>query len=414
MSDYNDEAKSSSAQVRQESSSAFASAYRNRGSSVGKIDLGDTSSPGLSTIHTAAVQRRKSEARILELSKESKSDIAIVKKIYVGLIELSYRHTWVAPLIVLIFSFSAFYFSSPKSRIHLFLECLIVPSYYIEGTDQYGKGINDFYFVGFYSIFFTFLREFFMCLISRPLSIHFGIKKEDRIKRFMEQSYSIFYYGCSGPFGLWIMSRLPLWFFETTPFYTNFPHKTHDFYFKIYYLGQAAFWVQQVMVLILQLEKPRKDFKVLVIHHIVTIALIWTSYRFHFTWMGLAVYITMDVSDFFLATSMTMNYIKSRFTGPFLVMFVIVWAYLRHYINLKILYSVLTEFRTVGPWELNWETQQYKCWISQPIVFFLIGVLQIVNLYWFFLILRILWRYIVGGVARDERSDDESDSEEQS
>jgi acyl-CoA-dependent ceramide synthase len=29
------------------------------------------------------------------------------------------------------------------------------------------------------------------------------------------------------------------------------------------------------------------------------------SYRFHFTYMGLAVYITHDISDFFLAVSLS-------------------------------------------------------------------------------------------------------------
>ena len=177
----------------------------------------------------------------------------------------------------------------------------------------------------------------------------------------------------------------------------------------MYYLGQAAFWVQQSVVLVLQLEKPRKDFYELILHHIVTIALIWCSYRFHFTWMGLEVYVTMDVSDFFLSTSKTLNYLDSPLAGPFFLIFVVVWIYLRHYINLRILWSILTEFRSVGEWELNWDTQQYKCWISQPIVFGLLFALQLLNAYWLFLIFRILYRYIKGGVAADERSDDEDE-----
>lgn len=64
-------------------------------------------------------------------------------------------------------------------------------------------------------------------------------------------------------------------------------------------------------------------------------------------------------------------------------------------------------FQTIGPYELNWETQQYKCWISQWIVFFMLLALQLVNLFWFFLILRILWRLVAswGEVVEDDRSD---------
>lgn len=388
---------------------------RRRGSSVGKINVGDTS-PALATMYRSKAQRSKSSDRIMELSRESKSDLAILRKMYVGFNELTYRHTWIFPFLILSVFFGAFFLSGPGTRVHTFLDKCIVLAYHIPGTDQYGKGENDFYFVGFYAIFFIFLREFMMCVVLRPLATFAGMKKEGKKKRFMEQAYALFYYGVSGPFGLWIMHGLPLWFFETTPFYTNYPHKTHDYYFKVFYLGQAAFWVQQCIVLILQLEKPRKDFYELVLHHIITIALIWCSYRFHFTWMGLEVFVTMDVSDWFLAASKTLNYLDSPTTGPFMVVFVAVWVYLRHYVNLKILWSVLTEFRTVGEWEVNWVTQQYKCYISQPIVFGLIGALQIVNIYWLFLIIRIMYRYVAAGVAKDERSDDEdeeSDSQEE-
>jgi len=90
------------------------------------------------------------------------------------------------------------------------------------------------------------------------------------------------------------------------------------------------------------------------------------------------------------------------------------WAYLRHYLNLKILYSVLTEFTTVGPYELNWETQQYKCWIAQYITFALLASLQAVNIFWFFLIGRIAWRFVFDDRLEDERSeyDEESGGEE--
>lgn len=383
--------------------------HRRRGSSVGKINVGDTSVPGFSTMKVSAIQRQKLFNRIQELSGESRTDIALLRKMWFAYKELTFRHTWVNPFLIMGLILAAYLFGDQNTNLHNFLGKMIRVSYRIDGTDQYGKGTNDFYFVGFYALFFTFLREFLMCCVFRPAAHILGVRKQAKVKRFMEQAYSMFYYGLLGPFGLWVMSQGPLWFFETTPFYTEYPHKTHDWYFKVYYLGQAAFWVQQSVVLVLQLEKPRKDFYELILHHIVTIALIWCSYRFHFTWMGLEVYVTMDVSDFFLSTSKTLNYLDSPLAGPFFLIFVVVWIYLRHYINLRILWSILTEFRSVGEWELNWDTQQYKCWISQPIVFGLLFALQLLNAYWLFLIFRILYRYIKGGVAADERSDDEDE-----
>jgi hypothetical protein len=176
---------------------------------------------------------------------------------------------------------------------------------HIGNPTQYGKGKKDFAFVAFYTIVFTFTREFCMQRLIRPLAIRAGIKSRGKQSRFMEQAYTAMYFAVFGPFGLWVMSRTPVWYFNTTGMYEGFPHRAHESYFKTYYLLQAAYWAQQAIVLMLQLEKPRKDFKELVLHHIITLALIGLSYRFHFTYMGIAVYITHDISDFFLAVSCT-------------------------------------------------------------------------------------------------------------
>nr|POF13906.1 sphingosine n-acyltransferase lag1 [Quercus suber] len=95
---------------------------------------------------------------------------------------------------------------------------------------------------------------------------------------------------------------------------------------------------------------------------------------------------------------------------------------MRHFINLRILSSLLPEtpyiahsgeFTQIGPFELNWDTQQYKCWISQGITFALLAILQAVNIFWFVLIVRVLYRILFQGVKKDERSDDEEEVEEE-
>ena len=99
-------------------------------------------------------------------------------------------------------------------------------------------------------------------------------------------------------------------------------------------------------------------------------------------------------------------------TTPFFLFFIVMWIYFRHFLNLKILWAVLTEFRTVGPYVLNWETQQYKCWISQAITVTLLACLQVLNLFWLYLIFRVLKNYILTNERKDERSDDEDEDED--
>ena len=359
---------------------------------------------------------------------------------------MSLKHTWSMPLLALVVLVGAYYISPGEHNplypaLHLSYanpalheRTNTLPAH-IGNPTQYGKGRKDFAFVAFYTLVFTFTREFCMQRLIRPLAIRAGIKSRGKQARFMEQAYTAMYFAVFGPFGLWVMSRTPVWYFNTAGMYQGFPHRAHEACFKTYYLLQAAYWAQQAIVLMLQLEKPRKDFKELVLHHIITLALIGLSYRFHFTYMGIAVYITHDISDFFLAvsnlsvlrpnstrkltiiphqTSKILNYLDSSLTIPYFITFIGVWSYLRHFLNLKILYSLLPggKFATVGPYVLNWETQQYKCWISQSITFGLLALLQMVNIFWIFLILRILYRALFSDVVKDERSDDETEVEE--
>lgn len=301
-----------------------------------------------------------------------------------------------------------------------------------DNVTYYAKGPRDFAFVAFYIVVLSFTREFLMQRLIRPMAMYYGIHSRAKQNRFMEQVYTAMYFTVFGPLGLYIMSRTPVWYFNTAGMFEGFPHRTHEGLFKAYYLLQASYWAQQAIVLCLLLEKPRKDFKELVGHHIVTLALIWLSYRFHFTYMGLAVYITHDISDFFLAVSFplsliplairntdnsqksskTLNYINSPLTLPYFTLFIGIWTYLRHYINIVILYATLTEFRTVGPYDLDWETQQYKCWISQYITFTLLASLQSLNLVWFFFIVRVAYNIVFSDLVHDVRSDDEDEPDE--
>ncbi|KAL1961204.1 hypothetical protein VTO42DRAFT_3149 [Malbranchea cinnamomea] len=329
--------------------------------------------------------------------------------------DLCLKHTWIIPLALLVVLLSAYAVNPTESNpLHhaIFLSYPLPPET-PDGPVMYGKGRLDLAFVGFYVIVLSFTREFIMQRVIRPWALYCGIRGKAKTARFMEQVYTAMYFAIFGPYGLWVMSRTNIWYFNTDAMFEDFPHKTHTAEFKAYYLLQASYWAQQWIVLMLQLEKPRKDFKELVGHHIITLALIALSYRFHFTYMGLAVYITHDVSDFFLATSKTLNYLDSPIIGPFFGLFVCVWIYMRHYLNLKIIWAVLTSFRTVGPFELNWETQQYKCWISQYITFALLSSLQAINLFWLYLILRIAKNYVFSNVKRDERSDNEEEEEEE-
>jgi very-long-chain ceramide synthase len=221
------------------------------------------------------------------------------------------KHTWRLPLCLLL-AFLLLYAINPTESniIHhfIFLSYKLSPETGAEPL-HYGKGPWDLAFIFFYTILLSFTREFIMQELLLPLALHYNLKSRSKQARFMEQMYTAIYFAILGPAGIYVMSRTPVWYFNTRGMYESFPHKTHEAEFKFYYLFQAAYWLQQALVLVLGMEKPRKDFKELVGHHIVTVALIALSYRFHFTYMGIAVYLTHDISDFFLAVSWSVLFV---------------------------------------------------------------------------------------------------------
>lgn len=215
------------------------------------------------------------------------------------------KHTWTIPLLLLLAFISLYAINPTESNIiHRFIFLSYRrPALKAGAPPQYDKGRWDIAFVSFYTIVLSFTREFIMQEMLRPLARFCGIKSRGKQLRFMEQMYTAVYFAVMGPAGMYVMRRSPVWYFNTRGMYEFFPHRTHEACFKFYYLFQAAYWAQQAIVMLLGMEKPRKDFKELVAHHIVTLALIGLSYRFHFTYMGIAVYLTHDISDFFLAVS---------------------------------------------------------------------------------------------------------------
>ncbi|KAL7799970.1 TLC domain-containing protein [Trichoderma ceciliae] len=383
----------------------------------GEIRAGDTGAPALASSRVSLNARDSEQHYSSESSEDQAGSSKLSKRrrargFFSQIRQTMVKHTFVLPACLLL-AFLTGYAINPSEAnpLHHFLFL----SYPIPQDDplkpiQYGKGKWDIAFVAFYTIVLSFTREFVMQEVLRPLTRKTGLS-QGKQARLVEQMYTALYFVILGPAGMYVMSRTPVWYFNTRGMYEGFPHRSHESVVKFYYLFQAAYWAQQAIVLLLGMEKPRKDFKELVGHHIVSLALIGLSYRFHFTYMGIAVYITHDISDFFLASSKALNYVDHPVVPPYFALFVAIWIYMRHFINLKIIWSLFTEFRTVGPFELNWETQQYKCWISQYISASLLASLQALNLFWFFYILRIAFRFIRDKEVSDDRSEDEDDEE---
>ncbi|KAF8663373.1 hypothetical protein AX16_000948 [Volvariella volvacea WC 439] len=260
---------------------------------------------------------------------------------------------------------------------------------------RYAKGYCDLLFIAYYVVFWSLIRQIVAVNISRRIARSFGLKREAKLERFGEQGYALVYFAVFGAWGCRIMSQLPTWWYRTEYFWIDYPHWDMKPELKRYYLMQSAYWCQQLIVLVLGLEKPRKDYKELVAHHLVTLWLVGWSYIINLTLIGNAVYASMDIPDTFLAFSKLLNYIQyERAKVVSFVVFFAIWTYFRHYLNLWILWSVWNEFDLVPLAARRWSFKDgtYFPWWMQYQVFVPLVLLQLLNLFWYYLMVRILVR----------------------
>lgn len=282
---------------------------------------------------------------------------------------------------------------------------------------HYGKGFKDFLFLAFYIIVFSFIRQTVTECIARPYAKWLGLRgtKQDR---FVDQGYAVFYWGSATLIGLHVMASQPTWWYNTSEFWKGYPHWRMEPSTKAYYLLQFSYWLQQMLVISFRIEKPRSDFVELVIHHLVTLWLVGWSYLTNLTMIGTTIFVSMDISDTFLGISKCINYTQYKRTSEVsFAIFLCIWTYFRHWQNLRILYSIYTEYDVLVPefarrWSPSNEvylTGWMKWQIFSPIM-----LLQILNLFWYFLIWRVVYRMIAGHAASDVREDGETDDEDDS
>ncbi|KAJ7068362.1 longevity assurance proteins LAG1/LAC1 [Mycena amicta] len=279
---------------------------------------------------------------------------------------------------------------------------------------RYSKSYLDFLFVAYFIVFFSCFRQLVTVNLFRRIGNAYGIKKEGKLDRLGEQGYAVVYFFLSSLWGVRVMSQLPIWWYQTKYFWIGYPHWDMTPELKYYYLMQMAYWFQQLIVLALRLEKPRKDYNELIAHHFVTLWMVCWSYLINLTLIGNAVYLSMDFPDMCLAFSKVLNYLRFERAKVFSFLgFTFVWAFFRHYLNFVILWSVWNEFDLIPEEAKRWfpEDGVWLVWWMKPQIFFALALLQLLNLFWFYLILRILIRTIVSATTEDDRSDDEEEEE---
>lgn len=243
------------------------------------------------------------------------------------------------------------------------------------------------------------LRAFMMTFVYTPIGRSQGITKQKALMRFAEQAWGFTFALTSWSCGMILFYRSPYWL-DMDAFYANYPERTLSPTFKLYYLGQLAFWLQ--CILALNLEAKRKDYVQMFGHHVLTSTLLIASYAFHTTRVGQVILMLMDFSDIFLPLAKMLKYTgHQRSCDAAFVVFLTSWLVTRHYL----LGSVILHAHRTRPIVLP--SGDNITWIFVALLTGLEGLICL----WSLAIGRVLLGILRGSGADDSRSDTESDDE---
>ncbi|XP_070825529.1 ceramide synthase 5-like [Chaetodon trifascialis] len=193
------------------------------------------------------------------------------------------------------------------------------------------------------------------------------------------------------------------WMWDTRQCWHNYPFQPLSPGQYNYYVAELAFYWSLMFSQFTDIK--RKDFMIMLVHHLVTITLITFSYANNMLRAGTLVMCVHDASDIFLEAAKLANYAKyQRLCDGLFVVFSLSFFITRLVIYpFWIVNSVLFEsWEIVGPYQAWWLFNG------------LLLVLQALHIIWFYLIARIAIKAIFKGkVSKDDRSDIESSSDEE-
>ncbi|KAF6731740.1 Ceramide synthase 5 [Oryzias melastigma] len=221
--------------------------------------------------------------------------------------------------------------------------------------------------------------------------------------KFCESMWRFTFYLGILTYGVQFLWQTP-WMRDTRHCWYGYPYQVMTRGLYHYYVTELAFYWSLMFSQFRDIK--RKDFLIMFIHHLATIGLISFSYANNMARVGSLVLCVHDASDFLLEAAKLANYAKSQRLCDFLfILFGVVFFITRLVIYpFWVLNSTMFESWTiVGPFP-SW-------WVFN----ILLLVLQVLHIYWSYLIARIAIKAMLRGkVGNDVRSDIESSSEDES
>ncbi|KAL5714162.1 sphingosine N-acyltransferase [Ranunculus cassubicifolius] len=272
------------------------------------------------------------------------------------------------------------------------------------------------FLIAVYFVFFFFAARYFLHnFVFRKLAVWFSVgvsssgkideAKQSKIAKCSESMWKLTYYATVEAFVL-TMAYHEQWFRDSDQYLRGWPTQELKTSVKLYYMCQCGFYVYGIGAL-LTWETRRKDFSIMMSHHIVTIILISYSYITSFFRIGAVVLALHDGSDVFLEAAKVFKYSGKELQASVLFgCFAISWVILR--LILFPFYVIkTTSYDFIKILMVSDDSNRTYYYVYNT----MLQTLLIFHIYWWILIFSMIRRQLKnkGQVGEDIRSDSDED-----
>lgn len=272
---------------------------------------------------------------------------------------------------------------------------------------------NDTLLVTFLAFAFTVLRFLMTDWYFKPLAQRFNLTPANA-KKMPESAWKFLYYLCAWSYAFYVVILSGRYRFFQCPstVWTGWSLNASppaDIYWM--YMIQLGFYVHSLYATVF-LDAWRKDSVVMLVHHVLTLVLVSISYSLRYHNIGSLVLFVHDVCDILLEFTKLNVYFKVQagkrvyrhdlLANLTFAFFTLAWFVFRlYYYPLKLLCAATCDIRRL---QLN-----LPC---AALMNTLLWILQILNIYWFLFIVKLLVRVATGKVKEVEDTreyDDDND-----
>ncbi|XP_067085708.1 ceramide synthase 1 [Osmerus mordax] len=246
------------------------------------------------------------------------------------------------------------------------------------------------------AVMWTQIRRGLTECLFKPFGERCSLQPRDTAKM-PESAWKLVFYSMSWSYSTYLLFFSDYTFFHNPPsvFYDWKSGMTVPVDIAIAYLIQGSFYGHSIYATV-YMDAWRKDSTVMVVHHVITLALITFSYAFRYHNVGVLVLFLHDINDIQLEFTKLNVYFKTRGGGYYLVhdilsnmgsvSFSITWFWFRLYwFPLKVLYATCVHSLQSVP--------------NIPFYFFfncLLLSLLLMNVYWFLYIVLFVVKVLTG------------------